>query len=65
VVSGQFILTDENTFSSDLYTAALYAPDQDPFGYEPPAYGCYPVSGTYKRMSVVPVCELPPPEPVE
>ncbi|MHC4437967.1 MAG: hypothetical protein ACYS3S_11445 [Planctomycetota bacterium] len=59
VVSGQFILTGENTFSSDLYTAALYAPDQDPFGYEPPAYGCYPVSGTYKRMPVVPVCELP------
>ncbi|MHC4519796.1 MAG: ester cyclase, partial [Planctomycetota bacterium] len=53
VVSGQFILTDENTFASDLYTAALYAPDQDPFGDEPPAYGCYPVSGTYKRMPVV------------
>jgi hypothetical protein len=65
VVSGQFILTDENTFASDLYTAALYAPDQDPFGDEPPAYGCYPVSGTYKRMPVVPICELPPPEPVE
>ncbi len=65
VVSGQFILTDENTFTSDLYTAALYAPDQDPFGDESPAYGCYPVSGTYKRMPVVPVCELPPPEPVE
>jgi steroid delta-isomerase-like uncharacterized protein len=65
VVSGQFILTDENTFASDLYTAALYAPDQDPFGNEPPAYGCYPVSGTYKRMPVVPVCELLPPELVE
>jgi len=65
VVSGQFILTDENTFASDLYTAAIYAPDQDPFGDEPPAYGCYPVSATYKRMPVVPVCELPPPEPVE
>jgi hypothetical protein len=60
VVSGQFILTDENTFASDFYTAALYAPDQDPFGDEPPAYGCYPVSGTYKRMPVAPVCELPP-----
>ncbi|MHC4329187.1 MAG: ester cyclase, partial [Planctomycetota bacterium] len=36
VVSGQFILTDENTFASDLYTAALYAPDQDPFGDESP-----------------------------
>jgi steroid delta-isomerase-like uncharacterized protein len=59
VVSGQFIMTDENTFASDLYTAALYAPDQDPFGDESPAYGCYPVSGTYKRMPVVPVCELP------
>jgi len=65
VVSGQFILTDEDTLASDLYTAALYSPDQDPFGDEPPAYGCYPVSGTYKRMPVVPVCELPPPEPVE
>jgi steroid delta-isomerase-like uncharacterized protein len=65
VVSGQFILTDENTLASDLYTAALYAPDQDPFGEEPPAYGCYPVSGTYKRMPVVPVCELPPLESVE
>ena len=65
VASGQFILTDENTFASDLYTAALYAPDQDPFGNEPPAYGCYPVSGTYKRMPVVPVCELLPPELVE
>jgi steroid delta-isomerase-like uncharacterized protein len=63
VVSGQFILTDENTFASDLYTAALYAPEQDPFGDEPPAYGCYPVSGTYTRMPVVPSCELPPPEP--
>jgi len=61
VVSGQFILTDENTFASDLYTAALYAPDQDPFGDEPPAYGCFSVSGTYKRMPVVPSCELPPP----
>jgi steroid delta-isomerase-like uncharacterized protein len=59
VVSGQFILIDENTFTSDLYTAALYAPDQDPFGDESPAYGCHSVSGTYKRMPVVPVCELP------
>jgi len=65
VVSGQFILTDENTFSSDLYTAAMYAPDQDPFGDESPAYGCYPISATFTRMPVVPVCELPPPEPVE
>jgi steroid delta-isomerase-like uncharacterized protein len=65
VVSGQFILTDENTFASDLYTAALYAPDQDPFGDESPAYGCYPVSGTYKRMPVVPVCKLPPLELVK
>jgi len=65
VVSGQFILTDENTFASDLYTAAMYAPDQDPFGDEPPAYGSYPVSGTYRRMPVIPVCELPPPEPGE
>jgi len=65
VVSGQFILTDENTFSSDLYTAALYAPDQDPFGDEPPAYGCYPISATFTRMPVVPVCELPPLEPVD
>jgi len=64
VVSGQFTLTDENTLTSDLYTAALYASDQDPFGNEPPAYGCYPVSGTYKRMPVVPVCELPSSEPV-
>jgi len=63
IVSGQFTLTDENTFASDLYTAALYAPDQDPFGDEAPAYGCYPVSGTYTRMPVVPVCELPLPEP--
>ena len=65
VVSGQTILTDENTLASDLYTAALYAPDQDPFGDEPPAYGCHPVSGTYTRMPVVPLCELPPPEPVK
>jgi predicted ester cyclase len=65
VVSGQLTMTDEDTLASDLYTAALYAPEQDPFGDEPPAYGCYPVSGTYTRMPVVPVCELPPPEPVE
>jgi len=58
VVSGQFILTDENTLASDLYTAALYAPDQDPFGDEPPAYGCYSVSGTYTRMPVIPACGL-------
>jgi hypothetical protein len=63
VVSGQFVLTDENTLGSDLYTAALYAPDQNPFGDEPPAYGCYPVSGIYKRMPMVAVCELPPLEP--
>jgi len=65
VVSGEGVLTDKDTQRADLYTAAAYAPDQDPFGDEPPAYGCFPVSGTYKRMPVVPSCELPPPEPVE
>lgn len=65
VVSGRGVLTDENTFASDSYTAAVYAPDQDPFGDVPPAYGCFPVSGTYKRMPVVPSCELLPPEPVQ
>jgi len=29
--------TIEDTFTSDLYTAAAYTPDQDPFGDAPPA----------------------------
>lgn len=62
LVSGEGIQTDMDTQEAPAYTAALYAPDQDPFGNEPPLYGCYPVSGTYKRMPVVPSCELPPGE---
>jgi len=63
VVSGQGALTDKDTQSAPLYTAAVYAPDQDPFGDEPPAYGCFPVSGTYKRVPVAASCELPPVPP--
>jgi hypothetical protein len=37
----------------------LFAPNQDPFGEEPPAFGCYPdaspISG--RRMTVDPPCE--------
>ena len=39
----------------------LYAPDQDPLGEEPPAFGCVPFPGaiTMKRMEVVkPSCAL-------
>jgi steroid delta-isomerase-like uncharacterized protein len=65
VASGELVLTGADTMAADSYTAAMYAPDQDPFGEEPPAYGCVPVSATYKRVPMVPPCELPPPEPVE
>jgi hypothetical protein len=65
VVSGEIIQTDMDTIEGPAFTAAIYTPDQDPFGNEPPLYGCYPVSGTFKRMPVVPSCELPPEEPQE
>jgi len=64
-VSGEIIQTDMDAMEGPAYTAAIYAPDQDPFGNEPPLFGCYPVTGTFKRMPVVPSCELPPAEPQE
>jgi hypothetical protein len=40
----------------------LYAPDQDPFGDDPPEYGCVgPAFATEMRMYLDPPCEPPPP----
>jgi hypothetical protein len=42
----------------------LYAPDQDPFGDDPPMYGCIgPAFATEMRMHIDPPCEPPPPTP--
>jgi hypothetical protein len=57
VASGEMVLTGPDTMTADSYTVAYYAPDQDPFGDEPPAYGCTVVSATYKRVPLVSPCE--------
>lgn len=42
---------------------SIYDPAQDPFGEDPPAYGCIPDPSlhTASRMHVDPPCEPPPP----
>ncbi len=39
-------------------TGGYFAPDQDPFGDEAPAFGCIPVTAVYERVPMVPPCEL-------
>lgn len=56
VVSGTFVQVDNDTIEGS-YTSAAYAPDQDPFGDEPPALGCLSISGTWNRIAVVPPCD--------
>lgn len=49
--------------ASDIEGAIeLFAPHQDPFGDDPPVYGCVgPAYGSEMRMRVDPPCEPPPP----
>lgn len=43
-------------------TISLYAPTQDPFGDDPPEFGCVGPAFAYEtRMSIDPPCEPPPP----
>ena len=51
------VLTDPNTGEYGG-TAGYYAPDQDPFGEEPPALACIPVTGAVQRVPMLPPCEL-------
>jgi hypothetical protein len=48
-----------NVVSGTSLSVELFAPDQDPFGDDPPVFGCYPdaspISG--RRMTVDPPCE--------
>jgi hypothetical protein len=39
-------------------TAGYFAPDQDPFGDEAPAFGCIPVTAAYERVPMASPCEL-------
>lgn len=52
------VLTDPDT-GEYAGTAGYYAPDQDPFGDEPPAFACIPVTGTFQRVPMASPCELP------
>jgi hypothetical protein len=49
--------------SSEIEGAiSLYALDQDPFGDDPPEFGCIgPAFASETQMSVDPPCEPPPP----
>jgi len=50
VLRGTIELIDCKTLHSEVW-AAVYAPDQDPFGDEPPAYGCLgPFYNTRQRI---------------
>jgi hypothetical protein len=50
----------QETFDSAI---SFYDPSQNPFGDDPPAYGCFPDPSvsTAIRMRVDPPCEPPPP----
>jgi hypothetical protein len=56
VASGTAEFIDRDHFIATA-NVALYSPDQDPFGEEPPLYGCFPISHTFERVPVVPPCE--------
>jgi hypothetical protein len=71
---GQPVYVAKNSGTSELsrgcdlmevYDSAIsfYAPTQDPFGDEPPAYGCMPdpTVSTARRMVADPPCEPPAP----
>ena len=57
VVSGTVVLTSPDSGMSAGATVALYAPEQDPFGEEPPAYGCFPYAYSFQRVPVAPPCQ--------
>jgi hypothetical protein len=64
--SGSFDLTMEcDHFGAYSYAISFYGPNQDPFGDDPPLYGCLPSlggdpDGTQRRMEVDPPCEATP-----
>ena len=47
------------------YSLAFYDPTQDPFGDEPPYFGCFPdgTDSSARRIPVQPPCEPTPPPP--
>ena len=49
--SGVSVMTSHDTsYSKDVYVS-FYSPDQDPFGEDTPAYGCWgPYSFSYERI---------------
>jgi hypothetical protein len=53
--SGTIVFTSEDTMDS-TFTAAIYSPDQDPFGEENPTYCFGPYEFSYIRIPVVPPC---------
>ena len=52
--SGTSVMTSPDTsYSKDVYVS-FYSPDQDPFGEDAPAYGCFgPYSFSYERVQIV------------
>jgi hypothetical protein len=57
VVNGTVVLASPDSGMSVGATVALYDPEQDPFGEEPPAYGCFPYAYSFQRVPVVPPCQ--------
>jgi hypothetical protein len=53
--SGSFWFTDCDTVESTS-SLGIYSPGQDPFGEDPPAYGCYPNETVTERVPIVPPC---------
>jgi hypothetical protein len=57
VVSCTIVMTGPDTAESSEATLAIYAPEQDPFGEEPAAFGCFPYYFSFQRVPIVPPCQ--------
>ncbi len=54
---GTIVQTGPDTFEYSG-TSAFYMPDQDPFGDEPPAIGCWPETVVCRRVPILPLRQL-------
>jgi len=54
VYSGTRVMTSQDTQVAKNVYVSYYSPNQDPFGENAPAYGCYgPYEFTYERIPIV------------
>lgn len=57
VLSGSIEITGPDSAEASA-TLGVYGPSQDPFGEDPPEFGCYPYGYAAQRVPVSPSCDL-------